>query len=288
MRHRFRGERQREEMEDMIGNSPGLIGHISDVLYMKNGRMSLFPHGISNSVTASAVLFPLSRQCGGARPSPQPCIIFNKRSQKVKQPGDLCFPGGRIAPHLDVWVSRLLTMPFLPLARWSYWSQWRTWRPRQARRLALLFATSLRESFEEMRLNPFGVNFLGPLPSQSLSMFDRVIYPMVAWIPRQRRFFPNWEVERIVRIPLSNLLDPGRYACYRLRFETGKEIRQEPGTQDFACYLHEDHNEREVLWGATYRIVMAFLDLVFGFRPPDIGSLPVVHGALDENYYGGA
>ena len=179
-------------------------------------------------------------------------------------------------------------MPFFPLARWSYWSRWRTRRPRPARRLALLFATSLRESFEEMRLNPLGVHFLGPLPSQSLVMFDRVIYPMVAWIPRQRRFFPNWEVEKIVRIPLKDLLNPGRYACYRITFKLGQENPQRGSPQDFPCFLHECHEESEVLWGATYRVVMVFLDLVFGFRPPDVRSLPVVSGSLDENYYSGA
>ena len=41
----------------------------------------------------------------------------------------------------------------------------------------LLFAASIRESFEEMGLNPFGVQFLGPLPPQRLVMFHREIFP---------------------------------------------------------------------------------------------------------------
>jgi len=32
---------------------------------------------------------------------------------------------------------------------------------------------------------------------------------------------------------------------------------------------------------------MVFLEIVFGFNPPDIDSLPVVHGTLDENYLTG-
>ena len=275
-------------MKGITGNSPGLINLITDILDKKNGERPLFPGGISGSATDSAVLFPLSGEGGATRPSKEPCIIFNKRSLKVKQPGDLCFPGGRVSPILDLWISKLLTLPFFPIARWSYWSRWRIQRPRQARRLALLFATSLRESFEEMRLNPMGVNFLGPLPSQSLVMFDRVIYPMVAWIPRQRRFFPNWEVEKIVYIPLKNLLNAGNYACYRLNFEMYEENPQKGGTQDFPCFVHEDNDEKEVLWGTTYRIVMVFLDLIFGFRPPDTRLLPVVHGSLNANYYVGA
>jgi hypothetical protein len=287
-RPRFSNTRKWREMEGNIKKTANLIEHIAHVLYAKSRRTPLFPEGISRSVTASSVLFPLSLQCHGAGPLSEPCIIFNKRSRKVKQPGDLCFPGGSIAPHLDVWLSRLLIMPFFPLARWSYWPRWRTWRPRQARRLALLLATGLRESFEEMRLNPFGVRFLGPLPSQSLVMFERVIYPMVAWIPCQQRFFPNWEVEKIIRIPMRNLLNPDSYARYRLGFKLGKENPKNGETEDFPCFLHEDHDGKEVLWGATYRVVTVFLDLVYGFRPPGAGSLPVVHGTLDMQYYEGA
>ena len=88
--------------------------------------------------------------------------------------------------------------------------------------MALLFATSLRESFEEMRLNPMGVKFLGPMPSTSLVMFRRVIYPLVGWLKRQKHFFPNWEVEKMVYIPLEELLRGERYACYRITFVEGE------------------------------------------------------------------
>jgi len=149
-------------------------------------------------------------------------------------------------------------------------------------------ATSLRESFEEMRLNPLGIRFLGPLPSQSLMMFDRIIYPMVGWISRQRRFFPNWEVEKIIHVPFKDLLQPANYACYRIHFE-GRTGEEGNGiTQDFPCFLFKKEKEREVLWGATFRIVMVFLKTVFAFTPPPMGSLPVVQGTVGENYYNGA
>ena len=151
-----------------------------------------------------------------------------------------------------------------------------------------MLATSLRESLEEMRLNPLGVRFLGPLPSQSVARFHRVIYPMVGWITCQRRFFPNWEVEKIVRIPLRRLLDPAHYACYRLNFQIQESADVWEGPQDYPCFVHQTHEEYEVLWGATYRIVTVFLDLIFGFQPPHLTSLPVVHGSLDDSYYEGA
>jgi hypothetical protein len=155
----------------------------------------------------------------------------------------------------------------------------------ETERLSLLLATALRESVEEMRLNPFGLTFLGPMPSQDLSLFRRVLYPMVVWINRQKHFFPNWEVEKIVRIPLRNLLDPSAYACYHIRFE-----QSEKGTfvQDFPCFLHESKREREILWGVTYRIVMAFLEFAFGFNPPALELLPVIQGRMSESYLHGA
>ena len=119
-------------------------------------------------------------------------------------------------------------------------------------------------------------------------MFPRVIFPMVVWIIRQNRFFPNWEVERIVYIPLRDLLNPEFYACYRLHFKMSHESRSPGFTQDFPCFCHESGQGREVLWGATYRIVTAFLDMVFEFRPPDVASLPVIYGELDDRYLNGS
>jgi hypothetical protein len=274
-------------MWDLLGDTPSLIKRITAMLHDCTQDEHIFPRGISGSMTTSAVLLPLKEYCGGEGCVLEPCMVFNKRSQKVRQPGDLCFPGGRTSLRLDPYIAKLLPLPFLPLARWPHWSTWREQRPGQARRLALLLATSLRESLEEMRLNPLGVKFLGPLPSQSLTMFRRVIYPLVVWINRQNRFFPNWEVEKIVYIPLRNLLNPEYYACYRVRFDTGEGNAQAGTTQDFPCFLHQNQNEKEVLWGATYRIAMVFIELVFGFKPPEMKSLPVLRGTLGESYYNG-
>jgi hypothetical protein len=151
----------------------------------------------------------------------------------------------------------------------------------------VIFAASLRESFEEMRLNPLSVKLLGLLPSQQLVMFHRIIYPLVCWIPRQKRFRPNWEVEKIVYIPLSKLLDSKNYARYRLNLEQVPGQRRNPGRYDFLCFIHRDQNVTENLWGATFRITMAFLEIAFGFKPPVMDYLPVVNGKLDENYLTG-
>ncbi len=261
--------------------------HIMRSLAEVNHRRGPFPRGISSSVGASSVLFLMGPHCREGRGRGEACVILNKRSKRVRQPGDLCFPGGRLASGLDSRMSRLLSLPGAPLAGWPYWPEWRRERPGQARRLALLLAAGLREGVEEMRLNPFGLRFLGPLPPQEVVLYDRVIYPMVGWVEKQKRFFPNWEVERIVYVPLKALLTPENYGLYRIRFERGRAGRDEgpPEVKELPCFILGSGGGREILWGATYRIVEALLREVFGFSPPGEGSLPLVRGTLGPEYF---
>jgi hypothetical protein len=274
-------------MQNLIKDNSTLIEHTIRALYERNGSGPVFPPEGIDLTTASAVMFLLGKL---PKPHPnagEPCLILNKRSVKVKQPGDLCCPGGSIAPRLDFYLSGLLKWPFMPLNRWPYWSQWRRRRPQESELLALLFATGLRESLEEMRLNPFGVKFLGLLPPQSLVMFDRVIYPLVAWVNHQHRFYPNWEVEKVIYIPLRDLLNPENYVRYRLQMGGASNPGQTLPTNDFGGFRFTFQNESELLWGATYRFTTVFLDYIFYFTPPEITSLPVVNGSLGRYYLTG-
>ncbi len=271
--------------QSLLHEPPALIRHVTQVLHRQSRPGRFFPRGLSKAEATSAVLVPLSPGSPAAGHLREPSLVLNKRSARVRQPGDLCFPGGRVAPRLDGLIASVLSRPGLPLARWPFWPEWRGRAPADARRLALLLAAALRESFEEMRLNPFGVRFLGPLPAQPLQMFRRIIYPVVAWIPRQKRFFPNWEVARVVYLPLADLLEPANYGCYRLRYPDCAGDGPTTGPlQDHGCFLHRRNGATEILWGATYRIVMVFLRLVFQFEPPAMGRRPVVTGVLTENY----
>ncbi len=110
---------------------------------------------------------------------------------------------------------------------------------------------------------------------------------MVCWINLQKRFSPNWEVEKVVYIPLQDLLNPSFYARYRLNIETSKDNENHPDIRDYPCFIQQSENGTEILWGATFRITMVFLEIVFGFKPPDIKSLPVLSGSLDKNYLTG-
>ncbi len=233
----------------------------------------------------SAVLFLLTH-CHAEDGKPaEPCLLLNKRSQKVLQPGDLCCPGGGIEPK-DRLLSRVLRWPFSPLRQWPAWNRWKRQSSHSVNGLSMLFATALRESWEEMRLNPFKVAFMGPLPIQKLVMFKREIYPLVGWVPRGQTLVPNWEVERIVHLPLRRLLEGRHYARYRLTFDTTQGVSHRK--EDFPCFIHNGRGGKEILWGATFRIAMDFLRLVFGFHLPDLSEAPVIHRRLDDVYLNGS
>ena len=253
-------------------------------------RLSTFPpaawtlgRSAADRNGTSAVLVLVGPQNGPGGQRDTPCLILNKRSQQVRQPGDLCCPGGGISESVDPFLARLMTLPGMPLHRWPAWPLWQR-RRLHGRRLALLLATAIREGWEEMRVNPFGLTFLGPLVPERLVMFRREIFPLVCWISRQTRFRPNWEVERIVAVPLDHLLDSRRYCCYRLETDGGEGLGGRRASTDFPAFLLSGNKHREVLWGATYRITVGFLERVFGFQPPAVDRRPVISGSLGRRY----
>jgi len=272
-------------MHQVIAEPGTLIPRIEQLLYTRTVETAIFTAAAQDLPTASAVLLPIGRLTDAG--AVETCLILNKRSLRVRQPGDLCCPGGSVSPRFDWHASRLLGWPFLPLGRWPFWRRWCRKRPAEARWLALYLATALREGFEEMRINPLRVRFLGPLPPQRLIMFRRLIYPMAVWIPNQERFRASWEVQRIVKIPLRRLLDPANYVRYRLRLEFPSATNDAEKTREHPGFRLPDGDGPEVLWGATYRITMAFLNIVFGFAPPASEHLPIVRASLGATYLTG-
>lgn len=148
----------------------------------------------------------------------------------------------------------------------------------------MYWACCLRESWEELGLRPWRVEFLGLLPVYHLSLFNRKILPMVGWTSGTVDFRPNWEVSRIVRIPIPSLLRPESYAVYSLRLEGGRPYPDGLEQPHFPCFIHRDHEGQEVLWGATYHIVLSFLERVFGFQPPPASGRWIIQGVLPETY----
>ncbi len=264
--------------------TPVLLARIRDALGLQKMKAPGYVPEPSDLAATSAVLVLL----GGAPPQSgnaagTPCLIFNKRSRAVRQPGDLCFAGGGVTRRFDSLFARLLRLPFGPLGRWPHRVRWQRENEALWRWVALYAATALREAFEEMRLNPCRITFLGPLPPQRLVLFRRLLYPMAAWLRGKPRFRPNWEVERIVWIPLAALLDPANYVHYRIAAPqvTANRVRDVP------AFRFRTPAGEEILWGVTFRITLAFLQTCFSFSPPALEDLPLVEGRLPEDYLTG-
>lgn len=268
----------------LLSHPAALQSRIDEALSGKCGSESLFENTACERVKSSSVMLLLGVQVARNGHGPEICFILNKRSMSVRQGGDLCCPGGTANSRLDPLIARFLMLPGSPLTRWTHWRKTHASQPREARQISLLLATGLRESWEEMRLSPFFTRFLGPLPSQCLLLFRRVIHPMVAWVSWQRHFIPSWEVERIVTIPIRELLKPDRYARYRLQVPPHMEWRFNGKPDDFPCFRFVQGGQKELLWGVTFRIVTLLLELVFEFNVPPMASLPVVKGVIEESY----
>jgi 8-oxo-dGTP pyrophosphatase MutT (NUDIX family) len=269
---------------DLLKDPEGLVEHVLRRVGSSGLNQDLIDTPGTDLKNASVVLFLLS-WCPDERGRPEPCVILNKRSPQVRQGGDLCCPGGGVSWPKDCFLAKLLCLPGSPLKRWP----WRRRCNGTGRTLTVLLAAGLREAWEEMRLNPLRFDFFGMLPQQHLVMFDRVIYPIVGWAaPQPLR--PNWEVARIVHVPLRKLIDPRHYGRFRpmMIHASGIGAVQPLRYNDFPCFIHDDEQGREMLWGATYRITQSFLNLAFDFIPPDTDRLPLAHRNLDETYLNGS
>jgi 8-oxo-dGTP pyrophosphatase MutT (NUDIX family) len=252
-------------METLLGNPHRLIDHIrAKILTRENDKRFFTRDG--KEETDAAVLFLLGMRRPISTKPPEPCLIFTQRSRNVRQPGDLCFPGGGISPKLDRLLACFLKLPGFPLFHRPSIKGRTPERTATSHSMATFLATSLRESFEEMRLNPLRVSFLGPMAPEFFTLFKRTIYPMVAWTCGQKRFILNREVERIVSIPLRHFLHHSAYSRFRLS----------ASMPDQPCITYQNDGTRDLLWGITYRIVMRFLDVVFNFQPPDTPILPLI------------
>jgi len=257
-----------------------------ELVQQRIGRQAIAPFGFNANGDLrriSAVLFLL-----GQRDDQTPYLILNKRSDQVRQPGDLCCPGGGVSPSVDTLIAKSLHLPKSPLSLWPHEKWWRQHRPVDYKKLSLLLATALREGVEEMRLNPLGIRFLGPMPPQELVMFKRAIYPLAGWVNHQHHFFPNWEVEKIIWIPLASFFDHANYARYRISFNLGNNNKETIPDREMPCFVHRQEGQDELLWGATYRITMQFLATVFDYSPPPIDSVPVVYRQLGQRYLNGS
>lgn len=112
-----------------------------------------------------------------------------------------------------------------------------------------LEATALRETLEEIGLDPYVVETLGRLPDTRVSS-GIMITPVVAWCEREPELSHNpAEVAEIIRLPLHLALDASLYGTDTL--ERDGQVRE------FRFLRYGDH----YIWGATARILLSLAEL---------------------------
>lgn len=178
-----------------------------------------------------AVLVPLVEQDGKMH------ILYEVRAATMRrQPGEVCFPGGRIDPGEDA------------------------------------VACALRETQEELGIDPKAVQVLGNLDFIA-HRSNFIMYPVLAWVEPEavKAMKPNPdEVGQTFLTPVDYLLEhPPQEYSYVLEPSAPKnfpyeligiprDYRWQKGGENVPVYDYQGH----AIWGMTGRITRHFLRLV--------------------------
>ena len=163
-------------------------------------------------------------------------ILFQVRSLTMRsQPGDISFPGGRIDPT-DA-------------------------SPMEA---------AIRETHEELGVDPSGINVLGQL-SPFIASSSFVVYPFVSIIDQQQIITINkQEVEEIFTVPIKWLLDyePYMHTIFVQlmpvkdfpydKIVNGDKYQWRARTIEEWFYDYEKYT----IWGLTARILKHFIEMI--------------------------
>lgn len=177
-------------------------------------RLASLPPGraaipVVDGSVESAVLVPLYESGG------ETFLVLTKRPETMpSHRGEIAFPGGKFEPGRD----------------------------------ADLQAAALREAKEEIDLDPGVVEVVARLEGIATYASRFTIAPFVGFLPSHVELRPNpGEVDRILQVPLSELMADGVYRQERW------DLRQ----SDVAMHFYD--LEDETVWGATARILTSLL-----------------------------
>lgn len=163
-------------------------------------------------------------------------VLFEIRSYQMRrQPGEICFPGGRFDSDDKDELH-----------------------------------TAIRETAEELGINQSDVKNIIPLDFM-LSPFGTIIYPFIGIISSKKELQPNPdEVAEIFTVPLDYLLatTPERHQInFKVEPEEGFPFDLIIGGQDYNWqtrkmdeyfYFYED----KIIWGLTAKILKHFIELL--------------------------
>ena len=178
-----------------------------------------------------AVLVPLVERPEGL------CLLYEVRADTLgRQPGEVCFPGGRLEPGEDA------------------------------------VSCALRETWEELGIPPKRIQLLGRLDFIA-HRANFIMYPILARVDREALagMAPSpAEVAEVFLIPLEHLMThpPLEYNYTLLPSTDGnfpyeligipRDYRWQPGGENVPVYPWEDH----AIWGLTGRITRHLISLL--------------------------
>ena len=174
------------------------------------------PRRLDPSLRAAAVLVPLIGQEGDYR------LVLTRRARDLRrQPGDIAFPGGMVEP---------------------------------GDRSEL--AAALRESHEEIGLDPAAVRVLGRLDDRLTVEGFRLI-PFVALLPPSAVLRTSPEVDAVFEVPLPALRLPG---CETTEIQRAPKApgRAAGGSRVVFRYRYQEYD----IWGLTARLIRDLLDVI--------------------------
>jgi 8-oxo-dGTP pyrophosphatase MutT (NUDIX family) len=171
---------------------------------------------------ASAVLAPLYEHDG------ETWVVLTRRSSALRvHSGEVSFPGGGQDPGEELWE------------------------------------TARREAQEEIGLDPSDVERIGELDHLSTITSNSFIVPYVGALPGRPHLSPSpAEVEAVLHVPLSELLDPANF----------REERWDVFGTDRPIWFFE--LDGDTVWGATAAMLRQLLGFVTGtVERGDLGHL---------------
>ncbi len=111
--------------------------------------------------------------------------------------------------------------------------------------------TALRETFEEVGINSTEVNVIKQLTSLYIPPSNFYVSPYLGVLKNKPSFKINYEVKKMVLLPVSELLNDHIISSFEIPF-TGKNNKNVP------CFKYEGHH----IWGATAMILSEFKEVV--------------------------
>ena len=189
----------------MAPPSPDLTGWMAEVGARIAARRATEPATDREGLRRAGVLVPLFVRGGKL------WILFTRRTESVEHHrGQISFPGGGEEETDES-----------------------------------LYATALRESEEELAIDPADVIPLGPL-SPIVTVTDFYVEPYVGAVPQPYVWRPaEAEIAEVIEAPLVELMDPAIL-----------EHRTIPGREGTLLFYHFGAH---VIWGATARILSELL-----------------------------